>query len=403
MLNLDKNKKYILACSFGPDSMALFYMLLAEGYKFVVCNIDYNYRPESKRETDSIRDVCRQKNIEFYTKSVLFSTIFHNFEDWARKIRYDFFKEIGRKIGVYDVLVAHQRDDLIETYFMQKERHNLVSFYGLNESYKSEEFVIHRPLLNYTKKDLISYCEKHGYEYSIDPTNFDQTLRRNYYRHSVLPTLSEVETAKILEEIKQKNIHMKEEDTLIETIYDYDKFHIKDLKNRNIEFIQKCIIYLLNQNNLYLTVTHGTASDLKKCIDENSSWKWILSDELYVDLDNEFLSFIDKKIEYNLHINNSLISINTNSNDYENLKKVGILTIKPAKLGYFYKILNYEKKINRLFIDRKMPHFIRNYWPAIFDENGNIVYIPRYRKDYKINKDSLMNFDVFKFYKAIKK
>ena len=65
MLKLDKKKKYILGCSFGPDSMALFFMLLKENYDFVVCNIDYNYRPESKRETDSIEAVCKQKKIRF--------------------------------------------------------------------------------------------------------------------------------------------------------------------------------------------------------------------------------------------------------------------------------------------------------------------------------------------------
>ena len=36
MLNLEKNKKYLLACSYGPDSMALFDMLLKEGYRFAV-------------------------------------------------------------------------------------------------------------------------------------------------------------------------------------------------------------------------------------------------------------------------------------------------------------------------------------------------------------------------------
>lgn len=100
MLKLDKKKKYILGCSFGPDSMALFFMLLKENYDFVVCNIDYNYRPESKRETDSIEAVCKQKNIRFYTKNVLFSTNFHNFEARARKIRYDFSKKSVEKLGI---------------------------------------------------------------------------------------------------------------------------------------------------------------------------------------------------------------------------------------------------------------------------------------------------------------
>ena len=50
MLNLDKNKKYLLACSYGPDSMALFSMLLEEGYRFEVAHVNYHFRNESNLE-----------------------------------------------------------------------------------------------------------------------------------------------------------------------------------------------------------------------------------------------------------------------------------------------------------------------------------------------------------------
>ena len=50
-----------------------------------------------------------------------------------------------------------------------------------------------------------------------------------------------------------------------------------------------------------------------------------------------------------------------------------------------------------------MPHFIRNIWPAIFDKNNNIVYMPRYRKKYKINNNSLLIFDVDELYEFVKK
>ena len=56
MLNLDKNKKYLLACSFGPDSMALFDMLLKEGYKFAVAHVNYRLRSEADDEEISLRN-----------------------------------------------------------------------------------------------------------------------------------------------------------------------------------------------------------------------------------------------------------------------------------------------------------------------------------------------------------
>lgn len=402
MLKLDKKKKYILGCSFGPDSMALFFMLLKENYDFVVCNIDYNYRPESKRETCSIEDICKQKNIRFYTKNVLFSTNFHNFEAWARKIRYDFFKEIGREIGYYDILIAHQRDDLIETYLMQKERKSIVTYYGLNTSYQSDEFTIHRPLLKYTKKQLIDYCKKYNISYSIDPTNFDQSLRRNFYRHSVLPTFSEEKTKEILDEIKEENKLMQEEKKYIEKHFGNDKISLKYLLNKNEKFIVRTLIYILEKNNLFVEVSFGTAKEFKNSLDNNKPRIWKINSDYEIRIDYGFLVLIDKKINYSLPLESKIIKVNKESKMIDELKKQDILVIKPAKIGYFYKIDGNKKTINRIFIDQKMPHFIRNIWPAIFDKNNNIVYMPRYRKNYKICNNSLLIFNIDKLYKFLK-
>lgn len=402
MLNLNKNKKYILACSFGPDSMALFFMLLKENYDFVVCNIDYNYRPESKWETDSIEDVCKEKNIPFYTKNVLFSSDFHNFEARARDIRYNFFKEIGRKINCFDILIAHQRDDLIETYLMQKERKSIVSYYGLNKSYQNEEFTIHRPLLKYTKKQLVNYCKKYKIAYSIDPTNFDQSLRRNYFRHSILPTLTKEKTKQILKEIKDKNRIITKEENFIEKKFANDKFPLKYLINKNEEFIARVLIFMLKKNNLFFDVTFGIAKQVKKSIMEKKARTWKLKNDYEIKIDQDFLVIINKKMDYIFDLNNKIIKINESSKIYKNLEKPSFLVIKPAKLGYFYKINGNIKTVNRIFIDQKMPHFIRNLWPGIFDKNNNIVYMPRYRKNYKINKDSLLIFDVNELYSFLK-
>ena len=57
-----------------------------------------------------------------------------------------------------------------------------------------------------------------------------------------------------------------------------------------------------------------------------------------------------------------------------------------------YLINGYKVKANRLFIDWKMPLSLRKRWPVIKDKNGNIIYIPRYQKDFKKNES--LNFYV---------
>ena len=66
MLNLDKNKKYLLACSYGPDSMALFSMLLKEGYQFEVAHVNYHFRIESDDEEKNLREYCDKNNIKIH-------------------------------------------------------------------------------------------------------------------------------------------------------------------------------------------------------------------------------------------------------------------------------------------------------------------------------------------------
>ena len=94
MLNLDKNQKYLLACSHGPDSMALFFMLKEEGYNFAVAHVNYHLREESDQEQKELEAYCAKNNIELYVKEVTESLGETNLEEQCRIIRYTFFKDL---------------------------------------------------------------------------------------------------------------------------------------------------------------------------------------------------------------------------------------------------------------------------------------------------------------------
>jgi len=69
------------------------------------------------------------------------------------------------------------------------------------------------------------------------------------------------------------------------------------------------------------------------------------------------------------------------------------LTIATQGKNQKYKIKGYEKTINRLFIDMKMPRHYRLIWPVVTNKNGEVIYVPRYRANY-ISKAT----DLFKIY-----
>ena len=146
MLNLDKKQKYLLACSHGPDSMALLYMLKEEGYNFAVAHVNYHLREEADKEQEQLEKYCAKNKIKIHDYEVDEVLNAANLEEQCRVLRYSFFKELVNEFGYYAVLIAHNQDDVIETYLMQKKRQNLVEYYGIKESPIIFDIRIIRPL-----------------------------------------------------------------------------------------------------------------------------------------------------------------------------------------------------------------------------------------------------------------
>ena len=63
-LQIPATNKYVIACSFGPDSMALFDMLIKGGYDFEVAHVNYGLREEAKKETEDLLNHCKKNNID---------------------------------------------------------------------------------------------------------------------------------------------------------------------------------------------------------------------------------------------------------------------------------------------------------------------------------------------------
>ena len=130
---IPKNKKYIVACSFGPDSMALLDVVREQKFNVVVAHVNYHHREESNSEEIGLKKYCNEHNLSLEILDLADEKTEGNFEAWARKIRYEFFNKVAIKYKADAVLVAHHQDDLIETYLMQKKRGNFVKKWGIAE------------------------------------------------------------------------------------------------------------------------------------------------------------------------------------------------------------------------------------------------------------------------------
>jgi len=188
----DKNKKYLLACSGGVDSIALFYLLLSKNIDFSVATINYNFREESILEVKNVELICKENNIDFF----LFDNkkdISNNMEAEARNIRYDFFDEIIENENLHGLITGHNLNDKLEWFLMQ-----LTKGCGFNELIgmeligKRKEYITIKPLLDTDRTDIEKYIsdnrinsfeDKSNFDISYHPIDNPRGVKRNYFRH----------------------------------------------------------------------------------------------------------------------------------------------------------------------------------------------------------------------------
>ena len=381
MLNLSKENKYVLACSFGPDSMALFDMLLKENFKFVVAHVNYHKRDASNFEEESLRKYCAKNNIEIEVLDTTDLKYDKNFQEWAREIRYEFFKNVAKKHNASAVLVAHQQDDLIETYLMQKNRGGVVKYSGIAVETSIFGVDIIRPLLGYSKQELLDYDKKNNVPYSIDISNLSNDYTRNKIRHEIVEKLSKKEREQLLDEIASKNNkEIKLSDcwklteflkldnkTIIESISSYLNAHNchKDLSS---SFINETLSAFKSKKNHVAIKLIGHICLVKDY------------DIVYLD-DGNHVTYC-YSLEKGEKINDDLFEIDLVSGDRNIVDKDYPLAIKPVDKNDVIDVKDYSCEARRLFIDWKLPHYLRKSWPGIYNKEGKLIYIPRYRENF---------------------
>ena len=165
-----KKNSYLAGISGGPDSMALL-----NKYKDVikvVCHINYHKRKDSNEDMKIVQQYCLKNNIIFECLNInddyYEKTTEKNFQTLARDLRYNFFVKIANKYKIFNLLIAHQFDDFLETAFMQQNKKSMNFYYGIKKINHYKNLIIYRPLINKTKKSLEKYCKEKNITYALD-------------------------------------------------------------------------------------------------------------------------------------------------------------------------------------------------------------------------------------------
>lgn len=177
--------KYVLAVSGGVDSMALLNMLskLPE-VELVVAHFNHGIRADA--DEDETLAMAAAKNYGWPFESAKGGLGLHTSEETARNARYIFLEIVRNRYRADSIITAHHQDDLVETAFINllrgTGRRGLVSM-AANPK-------VLRPLLDWTKKDILRYARQQGLEWREDSSNQDEEFLRNYIRRCVMTRLS---------------------------------------------------------------------------------------------------------------------------------------------------------------------------------------------------------------------
>ena len=214
---MDKEKKYIVALSGGADSVCLLLKMLDEGRHVEAAHCNFHLRgAESDRDESFVVSLCSRLGVPLHRAH--FDTREYaslhkvSIEMAARTLRYDYFEKLRRDIGAEAILVAHHRDDNVETVLM-----NMVRGTGIRgvAGIRPRNGHILRPLLDMSRSDIEAYLRERGETYVTDSTNLEDEATRNKFRLNVIPLLRTI-NPRASENIHSTSKHLAEAERIVE-------------------------------------------------------------------------------------------------------------------------------------------------------------------------------------------
>lgn len=417
---ISKNDRVLVGVSGGVDSVVLLDILnhlqKKLGIQLAIAHVNYGLRHEADGDNELVRDLAEKYGFPLFEKKVKLTG--SNIEEKARDIRYGFFNEVLEQEKMDKIAVAHHKNDLVETFFLNLSRGSGLT--GL-VSMKSKSRDLIRPLLFATRKEIEEYANNKKLKYVEDVTNKDLKLKRNLIRHKVIPEfekmnpdfvqaiaheiedlreadkvisgITEKHYKKIIKEAKgsasvsvqaltQPNPYLQSE--ILRKAVAYVKGDLKDISRQNIEDILKLT-----------KVVHGTKKAMlpqgllvrriydkleirKKAKSPMQKPKSIRLEMEKEAVFGEWRLFLGKSEVKNIKQSKNLVFLD--------IQKTPTLRVRCRKIGDRIAISSGKtKSLQDVFVDAKIPRDERGSYPVVVNVKDEIVCIPslRVNPDYK--------------------
>lgn len=188
-------ERILVALSGGSDSVALLHLFRSAAPSLhlflVAAHLDHGIRSQSQDDADFVRSLCAQLQIPLVCERVdvpaLAAQEKVGLEEAGRLARHSFLHREAARLGCTTIALGHHRGDQAETLL-----HHLGRGCGLHglAAMRRRRGLFLRPLLGFSKAELLAYLVEIGAEFVTDASNDELDFTRNRIRHQLLPLFS---------------------------------------------------------------------------------------------------------------------------------------------------------------------------------------------------------------------
>ncbi len=269
---LGTKEKILVACSGGPDSVALLFALRTLSkplkLKLGVAHLNHLLRPEAPKDAAFVKKLANKLKLHFSYSEVDTKTVAKDnkwsLEEAGRNLRYEFFEHVAKDEKFDKIATGHTTDDVAETVLLQ-----LIRGTGGPTGIPVKRDKIIRPILWATRSDVFAFLKAKKLVYRTDPSNKGNRFTRNRVRNELLPLLE-----------KKYNPQIRQALLRLAQIFE-------DEKNFLQAEAEKVINKVLVKNNEALGLKLGVFSKVPKAIQREVLQ---MACEQYFDLSFDFAS-----------------------------------------------------------------------------------------------------------------
>ncbi len=399
-----QQKTYLLAVSGGVDSMVLADLFQVSGFNFQIAHINYHLRNEdSNLDQKLVSKFCERYKIPFhlYEVSENDKKPENSIQNWARELRYQFFRKIQKEKNLEFIVTAHHLNDQLETFIINLSKASGIK--GLSGIPANENNII-RPLLNFSKHEIYEFAKDNDIEFREDKSNQKTDYLRNKVRHNIVPELLKInenflqnfsksidilnQTKAVLNDlIDEKMNGFEHKIETGQTIIDKDKFS-KESDLIRFEILKRFGFTDEKEMQKIFTTQTGSSffnSEYQLTINRN---ELILNQKLEVGRgkreDEEIaLEIVENEILIPQNVQNEIREFgNCNWKIDENKIKLPLKLRKKQEGDVFFPIgMIGKKKVSKFFKDEKISILAKQKIWLLCDANEQIVGILPFRQD----------------------